>query len=290
MKNKGIWLVVAIVVVLIVASGNFIKFPFVAVYNGGEINVNNNCNFATDTFTEGAVAGQCYVRSDDRPVYVESVVQSQRTGASGLTDFCKIQTCYSCDNIFTCPYASKYDGTQVKICKLDSECTSNKCVNNLCKEGMPSGECGRNQVRCFDNTHYQQCLYTNYEGHWSGKLLCPEGNICSGGQCVSTTAGTGCSPRTCGVASIECGTMSDNCGNTVNCGTCLYGKTCSNGICTTPSSSSSSSSGGSSSSSSGGGTTSNFDWNMEVFSGLPLWGLLTIIGGIFLLIILVKKK
>lgn len=278
MNNKGIWLIIAIVVIFIVASGNFVKIPYVAVYNGGEINVNNNCDFSTQTFTEGAEEGQCYVRADDRPAYVKSVVESQRTGPSGLTDFCKIDTCYSCEDIFKCPYASKYDGTQVKICKLDSECTSNKCVNNLCKEGMPSGECSVNQFRCADDTHYEQCLYSNYEGHWSGKLSCPDGTLCKAGTCTSPGGTRACDPTTCHNEGVECGDMGDECGNVINCGTCSDGKVCTNKKCVLPNANNPPV------------EKKEFDWNTKTIGNLPLWGLLAIIAGIFLMIILVRKK
>jgi hypothetical protein len=42
-----------------------------------------------------------------------------------------------------------------------------------------------------------------------------------------------CSPYTCASLGYNCGTWSDNCGGTLNCGTCGLGYTCSSGICRT---------------------------------------------------------
>jgi hypothetical protein len=41
-----------------------------------------------------------------------------------------------------------------------------------------------------------------------------------------------CSPSTCTNLGYNCGSWSDNCGGTLNCGTCASGYTCSSGICT----------------------------------------------------------
>lgn len=40
-----------------------------------------------------------------------------------------------------------------------------------------------------------------------------------------------CAPTTCASLGYECGSWSDGCGGTLNCGTCSLGYTCSNGIC-----------------------------------------------------------
>jgi hypothetical protein len=55
-----------------------------------------------------------------------------------------------------------------------------------------------------------------------------------------------CIPQNCSSLGYECGSISDGCGNTLNCGTCLEGYTCSTGTCIL-----------SSTSSSGGGTSSS---------------------------------
>lgn len=40
-----------------------------------------------------------------------------------------------------------------------------------------------------------------------------------------------CTPTTCAAQSVACGDLSDNCGATLHCGTCDFGKSCSNGRC-----------------------------------------------------------
>jgi hypothetical protein len=41
-----------------------------------------------------------------------------------------------------------------------------------------------------------------------------------------------CTPLTCSQLGYNCGSWSDNCGNTISCGGCSSGYTCQNGICT----------------------------------------------------------
>jgi hypothetical protein len=84
--------------------------------------------------------------------------------------------------------------------------------------------------------------------------------INSGGDienCFSSGSVVFCVPQNCSALGYNCGSISDGCGNTLNCGSCLAGYTCSLGICTLSSTSSSSSSGGSSSGGGTGGITVN---------------------------------
>ncbi len=41
-----------------------------------------------------------------------------------------------------------------------------------------------------------------------------------------------CAPRTCSVLGYNCGSWSDGCSGTIDCGTCSSGYTCSSGVCT----------------------------------------------------------
>ena len=60
---------------------------------------------------------------------------------------------------------------------------------------------------------------------------CSNGQACNNGVCVSS-----CVAKTCTSLNYNCGTGSDGCGGTLDCGTCAGGKTCSAGICVAASS------------------------------------------------------
>ncbi len=58
----------------------------------------------------------------------------------------------------------------------------------------------------------------------------PAGTPC-GGTNTCTSFGTCCTPTTCSVAGRSCGSLSDGCGATLDCGTCPPGDSCSGGTC-----------------------------------------------------------
>lgn len=51
---------------------------------------------------------------------------------------------------------------------------------------------------------------------------------CSSGKCTNPPS---CTPATCTSLGKSCGSWSDNCGGTLNCGSCQTGYSCSNGVC-----------------------------------------------------------
>jgi len=53
-----------------------------------------------------------------------------------------------------------------------------------------------------------------------------------------------CTPKTCSALNFGCGSQSDGCGGTLDCGTCASGKTCSAGVCVVTGSGGGGSSGG----------------------------------------------
>jgi hypothetical protein len=57
---------------------------------------------------------------------------------------------------------------------------------------------------------------------------CPTGQFC-GGDGANQCGQTVCVPTTCLLAGKNCGSISDGCGATLNCGTCAAGQTCGAG-------------------------------------------------------------
>ncbi|AUX44938.1 uncharacterized protein SOCE26_064080 [Sorangium cellulosum] len=54
---------------------------------------------------------------------------------------------------------------------------------------------------------------------------------CSGSSCQSGTCVQDCVPTTCAAVGATCGTVSDGCGDTLDCGSCAAGSTCQAGQC-----------------------------------------------------------
>jgi hypothetical protein len=59
---------------------------------------------------------------------------------------------------------------------------------------------------------------------------CPSGKACS--QSAGSTCVASCSPKTCASQAVTCGSVSDGCGNTLECGTCAGTRSaCVGGVC-----------------------------------------------------------
>ena len=96
---------------------------------------------------------------------------------------------------------------------------SNKSCNEYCQS---FGEtCVLGQFRFLDNSSYKSEL-VRCEFKEAGRLT----------NCVCVkNVSTPCIPTTCALLGKNCGSWSDNCGNILNCGSCLAGQICSNGKC-----------------------------------------------------------
>ncbi len=92
---------------------------------------------------------------------------------------------------------------------------TSQCCNNQCTPGA---------TRCSGN-NVQTCVSgSNGCYNWGTPTACLSGQTCSGGACV-------CVPTTCSALGRNCGTVSDGCGGTLNCGTCDDGNPCTTDIC-----------------------------------------------------------
>jgi len=113
------------------------------------------------------------------------------------------------------------------------------------KQGIEKGECG---VDCTKESHCGSDGYTGtkkcsgnnvvqtYRDYTCSGYKCSQVDEertketctfgCSNGVCIS-----GCDPKTCYQLGKECGLWDDDCGNTINCGSCSLEETCNNGIC-----------------------------------------------------------
>jgi len=105
-----------------------------------------------------------------------------------------------------------------------ASCTTNACVPLT---SCPAGDnCGSISDHCRGTVNCGSC---------------PDGQSCSNNVCITNTCpspqvlfnGACCTPATTCPAGDKCDSVSDNCGGTVNCGSCPAGQSCSNHECIT---------------------------------------------------------
>jgi len=90
-------------------------------------------------------------------------------------------------------------------------------------------DCSISGAKQCSGSGYQTC--GNYDSdaclEWGGWKGCGTNQSCFNGSCVDN-----CVPKTCaGLGNYQCGSWSDGCGATLNCGNCNSGYVCSGGIC-----------------------------------------------------------
>jgi hypothetical protein len=111
-------------------------------------------------------------------------------------------------------------------------CPSNKlCVAGACTTGCTPTTCAAQGKGCGPIS--DGC----------GGILqcgsCPSGQTCSAANaCVAGGTGGGggtCTPTTCQALGKSCGSVSDGCGNTLQCGSCPSGQICGATTCVVPS-------------------------------------------------------
>ena len=137
--------------------------------------------------------------------------------------------------------AKQCSGNGVQTCISTSGClkwsatvacaSGQACSNGICST-ICANECSLIGVKqCNSPTDFKTC--GNYDSdsclEWSSATSCFSGQSCSGvGVCGSSST---CVPKTCTLLDYECGSVTDGCGNTLNCGGCSSGNICSGGTC-----------------------------------------------------------
>lgn len=146
-------------------------------------------------------------------------------------------------------------------CVANSDCTSSgsgTCSTATCEAGsctsayVPSGTPLPASEQVAGDCRVLVCNGSGSTTYQADPLDLPnDNNPCTSDQCVGTSAqhsympagtscgsgmvcnqfGSCCTPTTCAAQNRSCGTLSDGCGTTLNCGTCDPGDTCSGGQC-----------------------------------------------------------
>lgn len=110
-------------------------------------------------------------------------------------------------------------------CWPDSETHWCDRYSNIEPCESPSGPC---KTACQLNGNPGSCSsnWVGLESNLPDGVCCP-GGICNNGVCDTSQ----CTPTTCAAQGYECGSLPDGCGDTLQCGSCPSGSTCSNGKC-----------------------------------------------------------
>ena len=158
---------------------------------------------------------------------------------------CTPGPCSACTG--TKPQEDDCDNTRDVECTLPATGCDTLCCNDVCcAEGQVchaitgdccttsydcgTVECGEIDDGCGGTTDCggcagnEQCNSGSCECRWAecSGVCCPEGDVCDLGDSC-------CTPATCGTG--ECGSKSDGCGGSVDCGGCGTNETCVSGIC-----------------------------------------------------------
>ena len=160
---------------------------------------------------------------DEVKIYNRALSASDILADYNDTNICSPTTCSALAG--NCGTASDGCGGTLNCgtCSGAQTCTNNKCAatcTNACTSGAK---------QCSGNLAYQTCSDTNGDGctEWGTAIACASGQTCFGaGGC-----GTTCTPTTCSALGDNCGSPSDGCGNTLNCGNCSSGQTCTANKC-----------------------------------------------------------
>ena len=197
--KKTIGIALIAIAVIFLASGAFSGVIF------SSVDIARSCDYAVEKYTAGATQGECFVSSGPSSVtgvssglkYVSSVIESTRSGPTGVEPFCKIDYTSSTAETLTCSEAKTFSSTTsiVKVCSDNSECDNNMCVNHLCRIALIRDCITIGEYRCNSETEYQKCLLS-YK--WSGNLYCQSGTSCSLTGCISNGEGPICGDEVCG--------------------------------------------------------------------------------------------
>ena len=124
-----------------------------------------------------------------------------------------------CGTIINCGTCSSGLG-----CDQSGRCVANPCLDECSKSGL---------IFCSKSNQAEYLICGNYDSdsclEWSPVMKCWTGQICSYTQqkCVAGS----CTSKTCSQLGKQCGVWNNGCGTNISCGTCLTGKTCTNGAC-----------------------------------------------------------
>ncbi len=172
----------------------------------GDVVCGSTCsNLASDPNNCGGCGHACAAGS----ACVSGVCQASASCSDGVKD--GTETGVDCGGGI-CPACGIGQG-----CLTGSDCQSQICSSGTCVSACPAGQVvcgGLCKDTASDPNNCGVC------GH-----ACAPGTACVSGVCAA------CTPNTCSGLGFTCGSASDGCGGTLNCGSCPSGQTCAGGAC-----------------------------------------------------------
>jgi hypothetical protein len=139
----------------------------------------------------------------------------------------------ACDTTRTCdPAPTTCEGT------VEVKCTLGKlrrldCAKSGTRKRCEAGHCVETGTECSGPNDRPACDGTKLsfcQDGFTRSFDCTALGFadCQGGACVATGV---CTPTTCAARGFTCGTMSNGCGGTIDCGTCTTPQTCASNVC-----------------------------------------------------------
>ncbi len=171
---------------------------------------------------------------DDGSTYIARCCTPDCTGRECGTDGC-FGVCGNCPDNATCEQgqcACTFVSCGGECCSdgqicYNSACCTPTCAGRVCGSDGCGGICGS-----CDNPPSDSCVDSSTYRSYDPIGICNSGQCqyswndtnCSGG-CSDDTC-LGCVPTTCAQEGKDCGVISDYCGGTLSCGTCIPPDTC----------------------------------------------------------------
>ncbi|RLD10090.1 MAG: hypothetical protein DRI44_06920, partial [Chlamydiae bacterium] len=134
-------------------------------------------------------------------------------GTCGVNESCNTGIC-ECDYT-ECNSVCCNNG---EVCDGSNNCCLPNCAGKECGDDGCGGSCGSCGINETCTTGICECDYVECDG-----TCCSSGQVCYSDVC--------CTPQTCIDQSYECGSQSDTCGGTIDCGTCGVNESCNSGTC-----------------------------------------------------------
>jgi hypothetical protein len=115
---------------------------------------------------------------------------------------------------------------------------------NICRECLTTPNCLAPYLCSMSTKTCVECSDIMPIGHGCGLSIyefCPYSMLCENEECCRlgdfahpdcpSIVCDSCIPRTCASAGFQCGSHSDLCGGTINCGSCVFPESCIGGQC-----------------------------------------------------------
>ncbi|MFH0936057.1 MAG: hypothetical protein V1815_00060, partial [Candidatus Woesearchaeota archaeon] len=184
-------------------------------------NVESSEEFIVTQVLYNSTYRDCIVK-DDRPCVETLVKKNTPSGYNYQFEMCDTSTSCLQKLGITLPIDKSIYSKNVFISQ-ESGLINPKVFRIYMWEGKVASDisctddCTTNGLKqCYTNTSYQICGQYDTDACLDWNIVnCNQGQICSNGNCISS-----CTLKTCSDLGKTCGSWSDGCNGTINCGNC----------------------------------------------------------------------